>query len=538
MKKKMCLAVLLALSAAAAWAAGAQETQAAKAVQPERTEPIDEYPIKTDEPVTLSYWVPLPAPVSKIISNLGENLAYQQMEKDTGIHINFIHPAIGQEAEQFNLMMASGKLPDIIAQPSLYRGGEFQMMEDGLILDLSKLIPIYAPDYWKYIQSDKQFALEVTDEQGRIPCVYSYKVKGDTPFRRILFRQDVLDEIGEGIPQTPDDYERIFAKMKEIGMTPYLLAPGGYEEQFACLFDTYVSDYGLWYKDMDSKVHFGPYDPGFKDYLELMHKWYEAGYISKDFASTTSAEAHKLFDSRQIGMEVDAVVAGYNRGMTQGFTVVSAPAPRLYPGQKLHYDRVNATVKMPQGQTFVAISKDCKYPEIALRWLNYGYTEKGAELLNWGVKGVNWDVVDGKNTYNATMLDNPKMGTEEASYYYKMHFAPKLNYPDVQVHANLLKSPGSLAIRLKYGDDPDMDSAYLLPPLQQTTEELRELTKLVTDLETYANEMTLQFIVGTADIDKQFDAYIKTLQDMGVEKAIALKQAALDRYLSKNVGSN
>ena len=533
--------VLVFLVMAIAFSAGAQGNNE-KAVQSAKDqvdlksmEPISEYPIKSEKPITLTYWVPLPGPVSKYISNFSESPAYQQMEKDTGVHIEFIHPAIGQEAEQFNLMMASGKLPDIIADPALYKGGEFQAMDDGVILDLTDLIPVYAPDYYKYIKSNKQFALEVSDANGRIPCVYSYKIPGDTPYRRIMFRQDVLDQIGEKVPQNLDDYERIFQKMKDLGMAPYMLNKQGYEEQFACLFDTYVSDMGLWYKDLEGKVHYGPNEPGFKDYLSLLHKWYAAGYISKDFASASASEAQKMFDAKQVGMIVDAVVATYNRNMVQGYTATSTPYPRLYPGQKLHYERNDASFKMLQVQTFAAISKDCKNPEIALRVLNYGYTEKGAELLNWGVQGLNWDYVDGKRTYNDLMLKNPKMGTEEASYFYKMHFAPKLNYPDVEVHANLLKSPGSLEIRKRYGNDPNMDSAWILPPLQQTTEEMNRLTKITTDVDTYVGEMTLQFIIGTASLEKDYDSFKKTIESMGINEAIAIKQAAYDRYVSKKI---
>ncbi|MEG0854682.1 MAG: hypothetical protein RSF82_12455, partial [Angelakisella sp.] len=171
-------------------------------------------------------------------------------------------------------------------------------------------------------------------------------------------------------------------------------------------------------------------------------------------------------------------------------------------------------------------------PEAALRWLNYFYTEAGAELMNWGVEGLNWSKVDGKNTYNDLMLNNPSFGTEEASYYYKMHFAPKLNYPDVQVHANLLKSPESLEIRLRYGDDPDMDSAYILPNVQYSEEELNKRTKIFSPVDTYVDEMTLKFIVGAEPLEN-YDKFIETMKGMGIEEAVAITQAAYDRYIQK-----
>lgn len=41
------------------------------------------------------------------------------------------------------------------------------------------------------------------------------------------------------------------------------------------------------------------------------------------------------------------------------------------------------------------------------------------------------------------MLEN-EFGTEEASYIYKVHFGPLLTWPDIECHANLLKSEGAL----------------------------------------------------------------------------------------------
>ncbi|MEG0753758.1 MAG: extracellular solute-binding protein, partial [Angelakisella sp.] len=255
---------------------GSTAPSAGSAAEP--VKPISEYPIAS-EPITLTYWITLPAPVSKVISNLSENKAFQQMEKDTGVKIEFIHPAVGQEKEQFNLLMASGKLPDIIGAPNLYKGGEFQGMADGMFLDLTDMIPTYAPDYYAYIQKDETFFREISNDAGRIPAVYSYKVEGDSPFRRVILRQDVLDEIGVDVPLYLEDYEAMFDKMLAKGITPYSPTKKGYEEMFANLFDVHINDGQKFYKDLDDKVHFAPLEPGFKEYLTLMNKWYSKGYI-------------------------------------------------------------------------------------------------------------------------------------------------------------------------------------------------------------------------------------------------------------------
>ena len=49
------------------------------------------------------------------------------------------------------------------------------------------------------------------------------------------------------------------------------------------------------------------------------------------------------------------------------------------------------------------------------------------------------------------------------------------------------------------------------------------------EINTYRDEMTLKFILGDESLDK-FDDYVKTLYDLGLERALEIQNAALERY--------
>lgn len=496
------------------------------------------YPFVTDGSLTLSCWTTLNASASKFIESYADNTAYQEMEKRTGVKIEWIHPAIGQEREQFNLLMVSGELPDMISSANYYKGGEFQGMYDGVFMDLTDLLPVYAPDYWKLIQEDPEFFREVSDDNGRICAVYAYKPYGDPPFDRVILREDVLAQLGQEIPQTIADYDQLFPAMLEAGITPFVIGKNGYVPQFMSPFGVLAgtptdgNDY--LFKDLDGKLYYGQAKPEFKQYLELMHRWYEAGYISKDFASIDSNQINTLFDTQKVGMFMGPIVANFNRGQTQGFGVTSAPYPRLELGQQLHLENTNIWPLQRKLDSMIVISTTCKNPEAALQWINYSYTQEGSDLVNWGVEGINYDVVDGKKVYNDLMLKNPQFGTEEASYIYKAHFSPKLTELDTICHANLLKSPASLASRMKWADDPNVDSAFRLPPYQRTTDEQELHTRVITEISTYADEMVLKFITGAAPLS-EFDNFVKTIESMGLNELLASEQVAYERYLTKKL---
>lgn len=72
-----------------------------------------------------------------------------------------------------------------------------------------------------------------------------------------------------------------------------------------------------------------------------------------------------------------------------------------------------------------------------------------------------------------------------------------------------------------------------LPSLSLTVDENATYSEVMTDAETYMKEMTNKFITGAASIDSEWETYVDTLKNMGIEDAIASYQAAFDRYQSK-----
>ena len=139
-----------------------------------------DYPINTNE--TLTLWSSLHANVAASATNLGETEFAKELEKETGIKINYIHPAIGKESENFSLMIASGELPDMVQHNwQAAHGGPAGMIEDEVILPLNDLIDKNAPNLKAYLKehpevytklnetADSFFAelQKIVDESGR-----------------------------------------------------------------------------------------------------------------------------------------------------------------------------------------------------------------------------------------------------------------------------------------------------------------------------------------------------------------------------------
>ena len=79
----------------------------------------------TEEDVTITYWIPLNDQAKGVIQNYNENQAIQELEKRTGVKVDFQHPPVGQETEQYKLLIVSDDLPDVIEErgTAMYPGG-------------------------------------------------------------------------------------------------------------------------------------------------------------------------------------------------------------------------------------------------------------------------------------------------------------------------------------------------------------------------------------------------------------------------------
>ena len=50
------------------------------------------------------------------------------------------------------------------------------------------------------------------------------------------------------------------------------------------------------------------------------------------------------------------------------------------------------------------------------------------------------------------------------------------------------------------------------------------------EVTTYMEENSVKFITGVLDIETGWDTYVEELKNLGIERAIEITQAALDRF--------
>lgn len=527
MKKLVALVLAVMLFTGVA-ASLAEELLPGYYTPPKMTE--GQYPIK-QEGVTLTYWAPFDGTAPKFISTLAENDGYIQAMADTGVTLEFTHPIQGSEIDQFNLMLNSGNLPDMIQMSgeSWYNGGLRAMYEDGIIVDLTPYLDEYAPQY-KEITEYNELGYAQMHADGKVLGFYKVTIADKIPYIRFNTNKAWIAEYGKSEPKTIEEYEAYFDWIlaNKEGVVPVFFNLD-YDQAMNLTMGAFDLIYD-WYLDKaDGKtVKYWASSENYKSWLELMNKWYNKGYFHRDFASLTTADAQALFDGGKLACIADSVDATEGR-VAGSFAVTNFPYMRQTADQVLG-SNLPSNLVGDGGDYVTVITTACKNVEAAVQYLNYGYTFEGSLPFSFGIEGKAWNWgANGIPEFTDWVIDNPEMSPIDHCWVSHTHFATRYTYPDDITIPTGKGAVNSMAIRTLWADDKNEQNFLQMPPLSLTSDEASERADIMQQVNTYANEKKLQFITGAESLDN-FDAYLAELNAMQLDRATEITQTATNRF--------
>lgn len=485
-----------------------------------------ELPI-VDEPITLTYWTPFTGLNAKIMDSFAEIRMYEELMALTNIQIEFVHPAIDQHKEEFKLMIASGEIPDIVEMTYMkaddYPGGPEQAIKNNVFVALNDLIDENAPNFKKAMGKVPSLERDLKTDSG---LIYAFQMIEETiqpPYGGPIIRKDWLEDLGLEVPVTISDWETVLRAFKdEKGATsPLITKKEGIPDYFA-----FGGAYNISYRDgsefylIGDKVHYGPIEDEFVEYIKLLNSWYEEGLIDQDFLSYDGSTGSNTIQKMVTG-QAGAVAAGFwefakyedpAAEEDANFSLVAAPYPVLNEGDTCTIRQTNEHVR--GNPTF--ISKDSEYINEAVKFVDTYYSDQGYLFCNYGVEGESYTMVDGEPTFTEEVLNDPMFTVP-----YNRHAGPfNRNYAKYWYNA---KQNTLDAMEIWTGDN----SGMLPGALSMTTEEGAKYSKVMSDISTYVQEMVPKYIMGN---ETDFEKFTNQIKSMGIQEMIDIKQAAFERY--------
>ncbi|MGE5550992.1 MAG: extracellular solute-binding protein [Bacteroidota bacterium] len=500
------------------------------------------YPLKTD--ATLTYWMELHQNTALITTNFGDLPLAKELEKRTGIKVKYIHPPVASQAvgptgratEAFNLMVASGELPDIIE--FYWRhipGGPTEAIKNGIILRLNDAIKKWAPNLRSFLRRHPEVDKMIKTDDGDYFCFPFLRGTGTGPLLStagLIIRQDWLNELGLAIPTTIDEWYAVLKAFKEKkGATaPLTIQMGDLRQDFSNAFNFFAPAIGSGLYVEGGKVKYGWIDPNMKNFYSTMNKWYREGLLDPNFATLSSKTIDANILSGKSGATHGSGGSGIGRWLPALWQkepkadMAGCPWPAAKKGEKTaKFGYIQAIWPGEGGNA--AISTKCKNLEAAVRLLDYNYSPEGHLLMNFGLEGISYNMVKGYPTYTEAIMKAPAI-TQEMSRYMRGH----TNGPFVQ-DSRYLEQYYALP-QQKQAQAAWMKTEalkYQIPPVSLSKEESSEAARIMSEIDTLNNEMFMKFIMGTEPIEN-FDKYVAQVKKLGIDRVIQIYQAAYARY--------
>ena len=487
-----------------------------------------------DETVTLKYWVIQAASnLGSSMKDYGDSEAYIELENRTNVHIEWINPVAGTEKESFNLLFSSGDMPDIIATAAptyMYSAGPEAAVQDGYFLDVTELAKQYAPNYMALINSSEQLTKDTVTDNGirwGFTSIYQEPRLGNWG---PAIRQDFLDAVGMDMPITYDDwYEVLTAFKNELGIE----APLYIDNEGLSLYSDWLAGFGVGkaFYQVDGTVKYGPVEDGFGEYIETMSKWYAEGLIDQSFSirEPMGMPSDDMVLNDKIGAAaLFATWCGNEYYPSRGavnpdFMLVGASLPVKNEGDVTHLRAPDEWTR----DTVTVVSATSEYPEIAVQWIDYQFSEEGAFLMSYGVREGESYVIDADGTpaFGPLVLNNPDGLTQSEARTLYTSFTPL--HED---YNRLMKARSEVQLGAMYTwtQETSLNDWQLPLSLTMTADENKQYAVIMGDITTYVQETVVNMIMGTASVT--FDEFRSQLDNMGIQDAIAIYQQAMDRY--------
>ncbi|MFD1415959.1 type 2 periplasmic-binding domain-containing protein [Oceanobacillus jeddahense] len=274
----------------------------------------------------------------------------------------------------------------------------------------------------------------------------------------------------------------------------------------------------------DSKVRYYATSDEYRDMLEYIHMLYEEGLIDQsiftiEWGQFLANASDNLYGSMifydPIELFGEEIGSQYN-----------SLAALEGPDGHQSYNKLSSSVWTPDN---LVITSENPNPATTVRWMDHFYGDEGAELYYMGVEGETFEMEDGEAVYSDHIL-NP-----EGDMTFEQAIAQDLTW--LGSISGIIKAdyfqggetaPQSMEAAEKI-EPQVIDEVW--PRFTFTEEENRILQSTGEDINKYVEEMRDKFITGDEDLDN-WDSYIQTIEQMGMEELQEVYQAAYDRYQS------
>lgn len=491
------------------------------------------FPI-TEERYDLRIMVQVPSQVLDLLTNSFT----MEYEAKTNVHVDWDIVCQNAVAEKLNLALGAQKeLPDVFLNMEISNNQVVSYGVDRKILvDLKSYIEKYAPNIRKMLDYNPMIRKAVTAPDGGIYTLPSFEESFHTCYpQKAWIYKPWLDTLELELPTNLDELEVVLTafrdqdpnrngKKDEIPMTGavtgWMTKPLYY---LMCPF-IYADQEEMFNVDASGSVSAPFEEPQWREGLSYIHRLCAEGLLDP------RAFFQDLSQLKQITMyEGNNIVGVVTAGAPGGFMSIDHPRWEdwiaLPPMMEKNGSCVTATKPLRLDIGKFAVTRECEDPAVAVRWIDYFYSEEGTLRATCGVEGRDWRWAEegeiGLNGKQGKFVRITPFVAKQNSHWGKMvpYFQPDSmrNYQvEVSDHTEQMLYDVTARYYEKYGVENVMYPLFFPP---ESVEELEKSVFLISD---YVQDASTRFILGEWDVDNQkvWDRYLSELQGLGLPNVL------------------
>lgn len=539
---------------------GASTASGSSVVSGETTKELGTFPL-TDTKTEFSILLPW-----KYEKPIEENWSTIEYEKKTNVHINWQSVPADGWIEKRAIIIASGNLPDAIAAGGLFGNSTFTETEvnqygsQGVFIPLQDLIEKNSIYMKKYLDENPITKKYITSLDGNIYSLFdvnecyhcNYSQKG-------WINSTWLKNLGLEMPKTTEDLKKVLIAFKtqdpnknsKKDEIPLSTSVDGWRTNIdGFLMNAFI------YTDTDQRLNLGPdgkllFAPsqdGYREGLKYLTDLYKEGLIAPESFTQSSqvlAQTNESGKESRIGVGfggVNFLVSG--QAVSEKWKEYDAIPPLQGPGgvqTTAYYGKA-----APAGIGMFVITKAAKDPALIIRWIDWLYSEDGRNFDDMGLEGRDWKKGDpGDLDFNG----NPAKFVPIVSFddLTKNNIIWTQAFPTIRdagyregkkvLSQDWREGQGDMELMLfqaskKY--EPFAPKAdQVVPNISALPDKVTDYSLLKTSLETYVKESVARFVTGDLNVDKDWDSYIKKLNELGLQKYLDICQEGYEAKYKK-----
>lgn len=460
-------------------------------------------------------------------------------EEKTNVKIEWIGVSKDAFDDRLALMLATGDLPDVILKSGISNSTQLKYGDQGYFLDLleNDLLETYAPNYWALCTEYPTILTASMMPDGEVYSLGLVRNSvGSTVSSKLYFNQDWLDAVGLSVPVASSELHDVLYAFKnndpngngtkdEIGL---YLSTSHLEMTTLGMFG--LGNRGMCndYFDCDTttgEVRYFPIADEYREWLEYVIELYDTGLLNKEYLDFTESKLGTYVLNDVCG------AFGYTNlsMLNEDYQAKMAYLDGALTGSAGANDWFGTNSVGSSGAYIITTA--CKYPEVALRWADYFYSDEGALFYYYGDEGVTYvENEDGTYSYSDNVLADFYAGTNsfDGCSAYVSLYAYGYSPTKTQVPFNAADDNNGRSLLSAYALIEDCAIAW--PSFTFTRTEEKIIEDIRSEISSYVKSSRDAWIMGTVELnDETWNAFVDKIKSMGIDEVLEVYNAALER---------